>query len=343
MNTLLSLVTIFLFAISALSVSTAQAGHATGNGGDHVRATFMLMGERVASYLEETTEGAATLAKHKLDLTALKSALQAAKIDVVEGGLLDNGGVPVDATGAVGKITLNKTRWMEHFEKNRDVYYLVLHEMLRAIGVNDDDYAISRDVRPFPASRRAVTRVSSIYPLVGEDEIASWIEKEKISLFGNGCSLGQLGTTADFDAERNTLELSFDSFEITPGTGGTFARKHCSLAIPLTVPPGRRLVVTQSDVSAKFELDALSSLKVTSEVFLTGTRATTYVKEAPPATTARKGRVLDRRTNVLVTPCGSATTLRMSSSVFLQRAAPLAASAASLDRITLSFRSEACP
>src|SRR5690606_31034096 len=128
---------IMLIATMFVRPAPALSGHRLGNGGDHVRATFLRMGQATLSYLQETDSGAAIVAAHDLDLAALEETLSIDVIEAVDGILIDNGGSVVDAIGEPGKIKLTSDRWLEHFEGERDVYFLVFHEMLRAVGIDD--------------------------------------------------------------------------------------------------------------------------------------------------------------------------------------------------------------
>ena len=67
-----------------------------------------------------------------------------AEIEVVDRDLIDNSGSLVDALGVPGKITLSQSRWLEFVREQRDVRLLVAHELLRAAGVPDDNYVVSR-------------------------------------------------------------------------------------------------------------------------------------------------------------------------------------------------------
>jgi hypothetical protein len=78
----------------------------------------------------------------------LESVLAAGMITVVKEELKDNGGSLVDAIGEPGKVTLSEERWMTFLREGRDVRLLVLHELLRMAGVNDDNYRMSRRMIP---------------------------------------------------------------------------------------------------------------------------------------------------------------------------------------------------
>lgn len=78
----------------------------------------------------------------------LESVLANGEIIVFKGELRDNGGSLVDAIGEVGKVTLAEDRWMSFLREGRDVRLLVLHELLRMAGVDDDNYRVSRTMMP---------------------------------------------------------------------------------------------------------------------------------------------------------------------------------------------------
>ncbi len=88
----------------------------------------------------------------------LEAVLAAGEILVVKDELKDNGGSLVDAIGEPGKITLSEDRWMSFLREGRDVRLLVLHELLRMAGLNDDNYLMSRHMIPLiqaPAEARS--------------------------------------------------------------------------------------------------------------------------------------------------------------------------------------------
>lgn len=92
--------------------------------------------ERVEAFFREQAKAVMT--------PELESVLAAGKIVVVKDELKDNGGSLVDAIGEPGKVTLSEVRWMSFLREGRDVRLLVLHELLRMAGVNDDNYLMSR-------------------------------------------------------------------------------------------------------------------------------------------------------------------------------------------------------
>jgi len=330
----------------ALMPSPAWCGNVAGNGGDHTRAMFIKMGSAVIDYLDTTQEGQAVVNQNQLNLGRLSGSLNAEKILVVEGSLVDWGGSAADATGTPDKITLRKEVWMDHFEKQRDVYYLVFHEMLRSASYVDDSYVISKALNPFPASKQVMTRITPLVPLVGDDLISPYVMAGSIAMGGTGCPNGKLGTSADFDSERNILDVSFLNYVARSGVNGlTLDRKACQFSIPVALPAGKRLVVTQMDVVGQADLAPGATASIRSEAFLGGTTETPHLRPVVPTSTDRlTGRVLIRRTDVLRSRCGGADLIRFNTSVDLSSGvAPDAKpNLIGTERISFYFRLESC-
>lgn len=332
----------------------SQAGHFTGNGGDHVRGMFLKLGEAVVSFLNETEEGKKLLLDHNLSIDALKKILTIEYVSAIEAPLIDNGGSNVDAIGEKGKILLNKNRWTEHLEKERDVYYLVLHELLRAIEVNDDNYIISKAILPFPTSRKINTKITPVYPLIATERLDQIFKLEQIKLNGSGCSLQTLGTRFDFDKESNQLDISFEEYGLFLKKEGSeiVSRKNCALAIPVRLPKNSRLIVTQMDLSANLDLAKDSQLQFGAEVFFAGETNLRLTQLVSGKDQSQKGRTLLRRNQVLKSACGGEGNFRANTFAELARSSATAiktntaqtveGAAAELAHFKLSFKLESC-
>lgn len=328
--------------LAVLFAVGSYAGHGVGNGGDHVRATFMQMGDAVINYLQDTEEGQKILAASHLQVGALKAVLDIDVIDVQEGILIDNTGSTVDAIGIKGKITLSKDRWMQHFENDRDVYFLVFHEMLRAVEVNDDNYIISKALSPFPAARKIVTRVASVYPLLGDIPLSQLIAIDRIQLDGDGCPRQLAGTFADFDLEKNILNVALQRYDLALSSNNS-ARKSCTIILPVNPPAGKKLTVTQVDFSAKAFLSIGATAAIASDVTYASSLIPVFTKSFT-AQTQTQGRLLARSRQAVSSNCkGAGELLRIRTAATLQR--PMDSSAGNrliADNIGISFAVESC-
>lgn len=123
----------------------AQSSGGGGNGGDYIRMKFMEIG----NFILQNYKGGLKDIESLATIEALRSTLNIRVIKLSANQLTDNGGSKVDALGSVGSITLFEgdklagSGWYGIFEKADLVEKLVLHEMLRAAGVNDDNYVYS--------------------------------------------------------------------------------------------------------------------------------------------------------------------------------------------------------
>lgn len=335
-----------LFLIFAFfSTLNSQAGHFTGNGGDHVRAQFFKMGDAVISYLSETQEGQKLLTEKQISIDTLKSLLTIEIVSAIESPLIDNGGSQVDAIGEKGKIVLHKTRWMDHFEKERDVYYLVFHELLRALEINDDNYIISKILLPFPKSRLIKTRINPIYPLIDSERLDKAFLLDQITINGTGCPLQGFGTKVDFDTETNQLDIHFEEYNLVLNSDSPeiVSRKNCALVIPVQLPKNTKLVVTQMDLMANLELAIESNLNFGGEVFFAGDRNIIMQQSVIGSKQTQKGRSLLRRNDILKSACGGIGNLRVNTFGTLKKSSTLSPKTlAALSDFKLSFKLEKC-
>ena len=153
------LVFVFIGVFILLVSENVPASTKVGNGGDWVRARFILIGNVVIDFLKNSPEGQKVVQENNLDIEKLKKALNTEFIRLSDGLLLDNNGVEVDARFVDGQIELNRVRWKTHYAFRRDVTFLVFHEMLRFGGYNDDQYQISEKIEPLPKQFRILLNV----------------------------------------------------------------------------------------------------------------------------------------------------------------------------------------
>ncbi|MCX6117118.1 MAG: DUF4360 domain-containing protein, partial [Proteobacteria bacterium] len=240
-------------------------------------------------------------------------------------------------------ILLSKDRWVSHFEQDRDVYFLVFHEMLRAIGINDDNYIISGAINPFPSTRKILTRIGTVFPILGEVSLDKIIPIERIVLEGNGCPRQLGGTFADVDLEKNILNVGLQKFDINL-VAITAGRKACNVVIPVNPPIGTRVVVTQMDFSAKAVLHAGTKASISSRASFASTSIAPKSKSIE-ATESIQGRLLIRSHQSVSSGCsGQSEILRISTAGTLQKPINGQEDLNQLiaDQILVSFALEAC-
>ena len=320
------------------SASFAKGGTVIGNGGDYARSTFMKVGESVVTFLKNAPQGTAIVATHKLDTDKLLGTLSIYKIAVSMNPLRDNSGSLVDAIGVPDSITLNGDAWLNHFEKNRDVSFLVFHEMLRSAGVNDDNYVISGLLNPFPDAYRVSTLLKNHISLIAGDNLSSVIDTGGISYGGTGCPAGAL-TRVEFDDEHNILEANTGAYSLAT-LSAPFDRKACDLAIPVNVPVGFSVVFSQVDLDSVLNMSEGDEATISVEGFVPGVISTPVKRVLTAPAGGLSGRTLLRSTDLFKTACGANTILRLHSTGLLKSAH--ADSTVDIQKIAVSLKLEAC-
>jgi len=290
----------------------SPAGHKVGNGGDYIRSTFIRMGENVNEYLETTDAGHLIVSKNDLNLVELKATLTTERIALTNEILVDNTGSIVDAIGVPGLIILNSANWLDHFEKERNVYYLVLHEMLRSSAVNDDDFVISKDIVNIPSQFKMSTRLLPLVPMLESDSIVELVTLDKITVQGTGCSAAKSPAYTELDLTKNLIDITLKSFIATNSQARKIDYKACNLSVPLKLPSGKRLTISLIDVSGEVrpqsaDLKSTSTLKF--EAFLAG--STNKVQQKVVALGSNARTFLFRKTDVITTGCGTSEILRL--------------------------------
>lgn len=322
--------------------SISWSAYKVGNGGDYIRATYIRMGEAVIDYLQNTEKGQALLKSKSISIAAMAASLDISKIDISEQILRDNLGSVVEAIGEPNKVVLHKESWFNHFEKARDVYFLVFHEMLRSAGINDDNYIISSGISPFPISKRIDSKVVPATPLIAQDNISQVFSLKDVVLGGNGCSTNS-PTRVEFDQEKNVLDISAQNYRAEIWDTKKLDRKSCQIAIPVSLPKKKRLVVSQIDLLGKVEVTKDNTAQISFEAFLAGTTAAAKTRSfTSDGNLPLRGSVLTRRTDVLKSACGKNDIIRINSNIQANGNSPQKISGLTVDRISLFLTLEDC-
>ncbi|MFZ3230909.1 MAG: DUF4360 domain-containing protein [Pseudobdellovibrio sp.] len=327
-------------------------GHKVGNGGDYIRSTFIQLGQKALDFITTTDIGHAIAIKNNLNSELLKLSLDIQNIVLTNDILFDNAGSVVDAIGLPGLIILNSSAWLEHFENERNVYYLIFHEMLRSTSINDDNYIISTDLINFPNAFRLSTRLLPLIPMLESDSIQNLFDFSNIAINGSGCvaKKGQLYT--ELDLAKNSLEISLNNYVTSNDAKKLIDYKACSLAIPVKLPKGKRLVISLVDMQGSVRPNS-SSLQTTStlkfEAFLAGSANTSNMKVISLGTNDRT--FLFRKTDVLSSGCGTNDMIRLNTSSTLASKVistkpptlnPAAANISQIKKISVYMNMEDC-
>lgn len=313
--------------LAGILTKTTLFGKAGGagdfGGGDIVRAEFLNRGEAIVMFLDETPEGQKILADNKLNLENLKLSLDVNKLTITEETIIDRTGSVVDAVGAPGIIVLNRNRWLEHSERESDVYFLIFHEMLRENGINDDNYVISKALIPFPEKYKLQNILVTEKPLLPSDRLDELVNRDAIAFNGNGCPNTSLKTFTRFNPSLNEFEIYPNEMAAAVNAGTQqMVRKACAVRIPFAAKAGKKIQITQVDFAGEVELQKNKAVSVNySTGFTSGGNGKTTASETKPINATDKvvdGGFLIRDNKIYESQCGQSAMLVLNSDINLR-------------------------
>jgi len=240
--------------IAAPAAAPSPTGQEVPNGGEYVKSTFILKGREVIRFLRETDDGRALVQRYRLDVDRLERTLRDDNIRVVDAVLFDNSGSIVDARGKLDEVVLDRQRWYDHFDKKRDIHYLVFHEMMRSATIADPDYDISLRIVGYKLETPTLALAESDFRFL------------RLNVAGSGCAANGLTVASQFKSNQLLLGLSAYLLPSMQAMPRFPFRTACSLRIPYEVPPGKRLVayLTQGEGAAVLKRQAIATLSLIS-------------------------------------------------------------------------------
>jgi hypothetical protein len=129
------------FGLGRVSLAN-QGGTDVGNGGDLIAMSFLGIAREVVAVLQ-TPQGQ-QFSKHRgLEIQKISKAVSELKVRSVTDILRDSKGIEVDAIFDGHYVVLKRSRWFDILARRILCHPLVLHELARVAGINDDDYRYS--------------------------------------------------------------------------------------------------------------------------------------------------------------------------------------------------------
>lgn len=216
------LMSIFILMGIAGPQQLFAAGH-EGNGGDLIEAFFISTGNRILNTLSKSRAAQKLLKSHQLSIEMLRSTLIASKIETSVNPLFDSFDQMSDALGSKDKITLYKPVWIFYQAMNQDVDSLVLHEMIRSLGRNDDNYVISNSFVPLGQWKSS------------EDlfRLSCYIEGARIEVAKNKVLIEASSQRPVVNDISRTAEVSFPPVYLRPSQNGESREVEYMVKVPV--------------------------------------------------------------------------------------------------------------
>ncbi len=145
------LLTTYFFFLASFAATAFAGGNSVDNGGEMLALEFTRLGVIVH---ETLLARGSNEVLDQATVDDLGEAIAQTRVHVAEGSIFDVHGLAVDArvvdNDKGGKtIEIDRTRWARLVEDKPKVYGLVLHEYLRVLGKNDNNYVVSSKIRAF--------------------------------------------------------------------------------------------------------------------------------------------------------------------------------------------------
>jgi hypothetical protein len=170
-------------------ITTKQTvdGHERGNGGDEVRLEFINRGEQILISYEATIKQILSLDQ----FNKMKDTLNIKRILLSEKELFDYSDSNVSAIENNGVITLyigediKNLNWQSLFKNSKRVNKLILHEILRSSGLNDDDYVYSNKIMQpisylsFNQKKNLIIFEDDTFPITAKQTIKHGVRSSK--------------------------------------------------------------------------------------------------------------------------------------------------------------------
>jgi hypothetical protein len=132
-----------VFGLAQLFGISSFAQRETGGGGDFIREGVILEGNNLLNRIDQSPAATGLLRTHAITTTKLRANLNIDVIVVASTPLIDRTGSRVDALYQNGHIYLSYDSWFYLIAANADVDQMILHELLRSVLFDDDNYILS--------------------------------------------------------------------------------------------------------------------------------------------------------------------------------------------------------
>lgn len=143
---------------------------------------------------------------------------------------------------------------------------------------------------------------------------------------GTGCPQGT--ANAVLSADRTSLSIFYDQYSAAAGSGRSFDRKSCNLAIPLRVPAGYSVSILTVDYRGFNQLPAGATSRFSVEYFFAGGTGPIFQRNfAGPLTSDFFIRNTLTAASTVWSACGQDVILRTNSSIYVRTSANRAAEA----------------
>lgn len=152
--------------------------------------------------------------------------------------------------------------------------------------------------------------------MVNASETPPLVDPTKASIRGSGCTAEN--ARLEVHPFLHNLELTPSALNVSNASEGGLNRKTCMVALPVHVPAGKKLVISDARLVTKSQLQSSAVATAQVEAFTAGSQSKPLVSSLTPA---QNGVVRAKLKEVLAeSECGQDTNLRINASILAQGA-----------------------
>lgn len=172
-------------------------------------------------------------------------------------------------------------------------------------------------------------------------QAADTVRLGDVNYAGSGCSGTSAGVRTHFNARTGRLQIFMPDMQVDT-LDRTLDRRSCNIAIPVELPPGKTLVLSQHSIFGEVDLPGTVRLRINSEMFFTGGRGPTIEIDRVGDTVGSENFYV-RGAETVTSACGPDAILRVNTGLTLNKTQTRDAGSAVIDGIALTLKVQDCP
>lgn len=134
------------------------------------------------------------------------------------------------------------------------------------------------------------------------------------TISGSACDAGS--SKILIDRSGTNIKISFSDYEIAP-SGNAIQRETCNIALPVSVPRGKKLIIKKILVSESYKLSKKSHSTLSVSAFYPGQKGETLSYSIGSDKKKTIGKIVLGKKARVASKCGESTILRLNSGLTL--------------------------
>ncbi len=144
----------------------------------------------------------------EIDMRNLRNSFDKSKISISQDDLIDNTGSLVDVIGVPNSLILNKQSIKNFMRNHHNIAPLIIHEILRVSGIDDDDYQLSTPLYKQISNKESEDSGHAPYCNLRVSKTAIKVYKKKFKGVGYSPNNNTQGNTISFSFNTNSFKES---------------------------------------------------------------------------------------------------------------------------------------